>query len=298
MSDVSSAAVSLPTHQSRSHLMARFTIVYLNCILEKFSVDPGRMAMEQALAMVEGVEARLKFAEDILASKSSAEIQIADQSVIIIEEDLLILHGELFNQSIRLFDEVLLEAQVIKSSVTNILLIRDLSQFAGLDQAVAHGVAQPARALLGIGDDGCMMENFDVTAFSLGTKAPKRLVRKSHSTEYHEAGTKSDHSYHGQRWPTSELGAIEFKGLPSRPADELIIEVTFEVDAVNFLTVITEVLGTKLKKKFVAPGLYDPLRAENTLAAKKTNTEIQIPFAVTLQWPESELVESKGVAEK
>ncbi|OWP05454.1 chaperone protein dnaK [Marssonina coronariae] len=67
----------------------------------------------------------------------------------------------------------------------------------------------------------------------------------------------------------------EFKGLPSRPADELIIEVTFEVDAVNFLTVITEVL-----------------------AAKKTNTEIQIPFAVTLQWPESELVESKGVAEK
>ncbi|OWP05455.1 GTP cyclohydrolase I [Marssonina coronariae] len=112
--------------------MARFTIVYLNCILEKFSVDPGRMAMEQALAMVEGVEARLKFAEDILASKSSAEIQIGDQSVIIIEEDLLILHGELFNQSIRLFDEVLLEAQVIKSSVTNILLIRDLSQFTGV----------------------------------------------------------------------------------------------------------------------------------------------------------------------
>lgn len=333
----------LATAGDRSLGGSAYDRAMLHAVVEKSSVGAGG-ELERAPDMGHELKAGVKYAEAVIATKASAEIQVGKFAVVITADDLRSVYEEVFNKSIKHMDRVLSKAKVNKSSISHILLTgpphhvtqiqpfleaffdgKKIAQAPGgfsPDEAIIRGAAQQARMLSGIDDSGPTLGNFDLTVLSLGIETSNGLfakiiprnsmipVRKAINITTSANGQSAIvlRVLQGERPLASddrELGVLEMSGIPAGPAGEVAMEVAFENDVDDLLTVVVRLFGTNTEKRLVIDHLRqkqykvadeavfeaencleeDVERVREALAAEKTGEGELVPFGVALMAP-------------
>ncbi|EKD21191.1 hypothetical protein MBM_00304 [Drepanopeziza brunnea f. sp. 'multigermtubi' MB_m1] len=317
---------------------AAYDRVLFDAIVEKFSVGNGG-SLKRAIEIIDGLKARVRYAEGVLATNASAEIQVGDFSVVVTPDDLKGLYKEIFEISVTHIDKVLQEAKLNTTSIKSIILKGDPTHVAKVqpfleayfedkrvepapggfnpDEAIIRGAAQQARVLSGIGGSGPMLGNFEITVLSLGIETSNglftRIIPRSHMTPIRRTinvTTFQDGQsqirlriLQGERLMAinnRELGVLEMGALPEKPAGEVTIEVAFEYDANDILTVIAKEFQDKRERRIFIDDLGKPeyrvadkavfeaeehteedlARVKKALAAEKTGEMDMVSFGV------------------
>ncbi|PVH78976.1 heat shock protein 70 [Cadophora sp. DSE1049] len=239
----------------------------------------------------ESLKEKVGKAEETLSANTSATIEFEGMSLSITPDRLQSLHKSIFDQSVKHLEAVLKEAKLQETNISHVIITGNTTQVAKMqpfleaflddkefhsvvpsDQAVLRGAAMQAEIFMGdAGSD--WVGAFDVSVLSLGIETNgglfKTLIRRNTVMPKRSVvnvttinGNQSKivlNIFQGERpfVASNKLyGTFNITNLPPRPAGELIVEITFDLDANGILSVIARELESG--KKIVFESSYQP----------------------------------------
>ncbi|KAH7416783.1 heat shock protein 70 family [Cadophora sp. MPI-SDFR-AT-0126] len=241
--------------------------------------------LENNLGAFEKLKEEVVKAEETLSANTSAVIELEGMSLTITPEQLQRLHKSIFDQSVTHLQTVLKEAKLQKGNISHVILTGNTTQVAKLqpfleaffngtkvssvvpsEQAVLRGAVMQAEIFMG--DTGTdWVGAFDISVLSLGIETngglfkvvvPRNTMMPTRSVV--NVTTVNDNQskivlniFEGQRPFVANnklFGTFNITDLPLRPAGELTIEITFDLDANGVLRAVARDLENGKKTVF------------------------------------------------
>ncbi|KAH9206749.1 DnaK-type molecular chaperone bipA [Leptodontidium sp. 2 PMI_412] len=259
----------------------------LEYAIQEFQTKMGDLDLKTAANIVERLKAQVESVEQKLSAEPQATIQVDEFSLAITQKDLESFHKDIFERSIKHIETALGMAKLQTTNISHLILTGDPNQVSKIqpfleaffdgkkvrsevvsDQAVLRGAVYQAEILSGESRSD-WTGAFDITGLSLGietagglytTVIPRNSVlptRKAvNVTTIHDNQSKVVvNIIEGERpfvINDKVFGTLELADLSRRPAGELIIEVSFELDSNSVLRVTATELESGKREVFQA----------------------------------------------